>query len=533
MCSCVSVIVVLCGRDLPALPLYHWSRAELVARVTRALLTVSDAPAPVISPFQQLLSMTDLTQAAAKARTIAPTLVALCGRSGVGKTTVAIEAIVCHPEIRRFFNGCVVWLNVRKNPSTLALLSCVEHHLSSLKRSLPAVRALTTAAAAVAAADRARGSVSDTAEIESLNAAAARASADAAHAVASVEAGPPPSPIEFTTLAEAQEHLCREYENFEALIVLDDVWERKVVSEVVQCLPHTSGTIKFLLTTVLEPERVRGLHPQIRVIPVDDQMTESEWVGLQAMCLARPYESMPIKRARELTALTSTSPLALSLVALSQNTFPMTDDHHWVEVLNRVKIQKQVSIAGYDNQPKLIPLCKALAFSVKSLSADLHSYFLDFAVFPDGIWVPESVLLRFWTKRTFYVKKPKNPAANSALNYHQHSASVFGLASAGEDFEEMKTAVPSTFATASTKAHRSGGSNAAVGRTIELNPTQILSIIHTLLCRNLLQRRVLQDNTVCYSLHEVIGAYVRQRAAAEGIESKCVLCFVLSATVVM
>jgi hypothetical protein len=75
---------VLCGRDLPTLPLYHWSRTALVGRVTQALLAVSDAPAPQPTRLQQLLSMDAAPHHALqlKPRTIAPTIVALWyGRS--------------------------------------------------------------------------------------------------------------------------------------------------------------------------------------------------------------------------------------------------------------------------------------------------------------------------------------------------------------------------------------------------------------------------------------------------------------------
>ncbi len=320
-------------------------------------------------------------------------------------------------------------------------------------------------------------------------------------------------------------------------------------------------------------------------------MTDSECVGLQAMCFGRPPSSLPVHRAHQLTALTSTSPMALALVALACNNYPMTDDHHWVEVLSRVKAQKsqaawntlqQQQQLHHHHAPHQPPttsgtsgtsggstalvseaVAKALSFAVKSLTGDLHQYFLDFAVFPEGIWIPESVLLRFWAKRTFYDKRrgadtpplahhATNASANANANASASAnasaansggaaaaagASVFGLGEDEDDSVQAKL-LPSSIPTASLASTASasfassaagggggggggGGSNALksrAARVVELSATQMLCILHTLWSRNLLQRRVLQDNTVCYCLHEVVSGLVRARALAEGVE---------------
>jgi hypothetical protein len=191
-------------------------------------------------------------------------------------------------------------------------------------------------------------------------------------------------PHEYLTLTRARARVQEVLARKGCLLVLDDVWDMAHVAPFWNALGERS---RLLITTRIG-SLANGLGAQeqrLDLLP-DDAAVKlmADWAGL-------PVGSLPAT-AWEVAEECGNLPLALAITgAMMRGKLK-----RWDSVLERLRnadlemIEQEFPGYPYKN------LLRAIQVSVDSLDSALHDRYLDFAVFPNAVLIPESVLVTLW-----------------------------------------------------------------------------------------------------------------------------------------
>ena len=196
------------------------------------------------------------------------------------------------------------------------------------------------------------------------------------------------SDLVFVNSQQAHARLSELIANRTYLIILDDVWSEQPI----EAFNRLGKNCQLLVTT-----RDRGVlektGAQIFQLAV---LTPENALDLLAKCADQPVEKLPVEEAENIAKHCSYLPLVLATVG----SLIRVGRYTWKNALERLQEAKleelKTRLPGYE-YPGLLA---ALAVSVEALSdipGDVKKAFLDCAVFPEGVAIPETVLQMLWS----------------------------------------------------------------------------------------------------------------------------------------
>jgi len=186
------------------------------------------------------------------------------------------------------------------------------------------------------------------------------------------------------TVEEAKARIAERLAPLTCLIVLDDVWALPEAAAIRDLL---GPRCRLVITT-----RLRKLASDLgaRLIPVD-ALDEAAAMDLLARTVHLAVDALPVE-APDIANECGRLPLAIAMIGGTLRANP----DRWTQALHKLRAADPSRVASelpnYDH-PDLL---RAIDVSVESLSARTRDRFLDFAVFPEGAAVPESVVAQLW-----------------------------------------------------------------------------------------------------------------------------------------
>ncbi len=190
-------------------------------------------------------------------------------------------------------------------------------------------------------------------------------------------------PPEFTTVQQGQMELRSLLSDQLSLLILDDIWR-----EVDLAALNVVGARGRLLVTTRDARIATSIGATVHQLDVLEasqaRQLLAQWTGLQEATLPGVADQV----VRECGAL----PLALAMVGAMLRRHP----DRWENVLNKLrnadleKIRQQFPDYPYPD------LLKAMQVSVEAMEAGVRSRYLEFAVFPEDVPIPERVLQVWW-----------------------------------------------------------------------------------------------------------------------------------------
>jgi hypothetical protein len=192
----------------------------------------------------------------------------------------------------------------------------------------------------------------------------------------------------FNDVQQGQTRLSDLLANKSCLIILDDVWD----SEHVEAFNRLGPDCRMLITTrdakIITALDARGY----RLGVLDDE----EALKLLAKWTGQSKDDLP-PEALDVAKECGNLPLALAMVGAMVRGMPDL----WKVALERLekadldKIEQQFPDYPYRD------LLKAIQVSVDALEPEFQERYLDFAVFPEDVPIPEAVLQTFWDQKEY------------------------------------------------------------------------------------------------------------------------------------
>jgi Flp pilus assembly protein TadD len=187
----------------------------------------------------------------------------------------------------------------------------------------------------------------------------------------------------FQDVQQGRVHLSELLAHKACLVILDDVWQSKHA----EAFNALGQRCKMLITTrdnkVLQELGAVGYLLGL--------LEDEEALTLLALWAKQEKETLP-PEAYEVVRECGNLPLALAMIGALVQGKP----DRWGNVLHKFynadleKIRHQFPDYPYPD------LLKAIQVSIEALEADVQTRYLDFAVFPEDIPIPETVLQTFW-----------------------------------------------------------------------------------------------------------------------------------------
>jgi WD40 repeat protein len=187
----------------------------------------------------------------------------------------------------------------------------------------------------------------------------------------------------FAGVKEGQARLGELLADRACLVVVDDAWSLEAVT----ALGATGPRGRVLVTT-----RDAGILMGLGAAGCDvDVMEEGQALALLARWAEQDVEGLP-EVAREVARECGRLPLALAMVAASVRGRP----DRWANALHKLQTADLGAIKRAFPDYPYPDLLKAIQVSVDALGPGDREWYLDFAVFPEDVAVPEAVLVTLW-----------------------------------------------------------------------------------------------------------------------------------------
>jgi len=190
--------------------------------------------------------------------------------------------------------------------------------------------------------------------------------------------------LTFQDVQQGKIHLSQLLDNRQCLLILDDVWQ----VEHIAAFDVLSEQSKLLFTS-RDSRIVKALSAieyQVNLLSNDEALE------LLATCSGQAKEALPVE-AHEVMQECGNLPLALSMIGAIAN----ARTHRWDNLLHKLqnadldKIRHQFPDYPYPD------LLKTIQVSVDALEPEVKTRYLDFAVFPEDVTIPEVTLQMFWS----------------------------------------------------------------------------------------------------------------------------------------
>ena len=191
------------------------------------------------------------------------------------------------------------------------------------------------------------------------------------------------TPPEFSDIEQGKIELQRRWGDKRGLLVVDDVWQMRHLSG----LSAIGSNTKLVITT-RDLGIATGLGAEHHSVKV---LSRPQSLALLAQWSGQAEAALPAV-ASEVADQCGDLPLALSMAGAMVQGNP----NRWPNVLKRLeqadldKIKQEFSGYPYPD------LLKAIQVSVDVLNAEEQTFYLGFAVFPEEIEIPQSVLEVYW-----------------------------------------------------------------------------------------------------------------------------------------
>ncbi|WNZ46404.1 NB-ARC domain-containing protein [Leptolyngbya boryana CZ1] len=189
--------------------------------------------------------------------------------------------------------------------------------------------------------------------------------------------------LTFQDVQQGKIHLSQLLNSRECLLILDDVWQ----VEHVAAFDVLSEQSKLLFTT-RDSRIVKALNAiEYQVNPLNgDQALE-----LLATCSGHAKEALPVE-AHEIMQECGNLPSALSMIGAIAKARP----NRWANLLSKLKNADLEKIRYHFPDYPYPDLLKVIQVSVDALEPEVRIRYLDFAVFPEDVAIPEATLRTFW-----------------------------------------------------------------------------------------------------------------------------------------
>ncbi|MEH2086810.1 NB-ARC domain-containing protein [Nostoc sp.] len=192
----------------------------------------------------------------------------------------------------------------------------------------------------------------------------------------------------FTEIRLAKARLRELFANKASLLILDDIWRLDDATAFDVLGEHCQ-----MLVTTRDAAIVTGLGGEEYQLAVLDAQQAlkilADWANKPEIMYSTEQNDVALQVAQECGYL----PLALVMVGAMMRGKPPNRWHNILEKLCNAdleKIKQQFPDYPYPN------LLKAIQVSVEDMSENYQQRYLDFAVFPENIPIPEAVLQTFW-----------------------------------------------------------------------------------------------------------------------------------------
>lgn len=209
------------------------------------------------------------------------------------------------------------------------------------------------------------------------------------------------------TIGEIVEKLHMFLNDNSCLVVLDDVWEKEVLRQIM--IPVASHSTRFIITTrnqeVVQFPNVCCFVHQVRHLTLDQS-----WVLFEKIALGRHNcEDDEHRVALGKEMLTKCDGLPLAIISLAGLLSTKETIHDWERVRRDVssKINKEGGPVDYGR------VVDMLALSYNDLNHTLKLCFSYMGLFPQDAEIPTGMLVRMWIAEGFF--KSLQPSANETV----------------------------------------------------------------------------------------------------------------------
>ncbi|MDX2138686.1 MAG: NB-ARC domain-containing protein [Chloroflexota bacterium] len=192
----------------------------------------------------------------------------------------------------------------------------------------------------------------------------------------------------FADERDAQDYFQQITSEQECLVILDDVWR----SEHARAFLHLGDRCRLLVasrnTRILDELDAHSIALKL--------LSDNEARQLLSKCSDTSIESLPTP-ANDILKLCGNLPLALAMIGSMVRRKPT---QYWQDRLEELRESDLEEIAARFPEYPYPNLFSALEISIRDLERDLggeaKDRYIDFAIFPDDVSIPESVPLTFW-----------------------------------------------------------------------------------------------------------------------------------------
>ncbi|KAG2559261.1 hypothetical protein PVAP13_8NG095684 [Panicum virgatum] len=210
------------------------------------------------------------------------------------------------------------------------------------------------------------------------------------------------------TVGELSAKLAMEIENKSFFLVLDDIWQHGVWTNLLRILLHTASTTVILLTTrndtVAQAIGVDDVH-RIELMSADVGW-ELLW---KSMNISEPIELQTLQGiGMEIVHMCGGLPLAIKVIASVLATKERTESE-WRKVINR---------SAWSMGKLPIELRGALYVSYDELPRCLKQCFLYCALYPENMIMHRDDLVRFWVAEGFVEEEEEQLLEDTAEEYY-------------------------------------------------------------------------------------------------------------------
>jgi WD40 repeat protein/pimeloyl-ACP methyl ester carboxylesterase len=176
------------------------------------------------------------------------------------------------------------------------------------------------------------------------------------------------------------------------LLILDDIWE----PEQLKSLNCVGAQGKILITT-----RNKGITGLTGVEHPVKLLTDPQAQRLLAKLTKKKEHDLP-PEANEIVKECGGLPLALAMIGGALLGHPI---NRWKDILDSLQSADLKGIEHHLDRYDYFNLQKAMQVSVDVLERELYDRYLDFAVFPEDVAIPERVLEIWWSTKKLNSKK--------------------------------------------------------------------------------------------------------------------------------
>jgi len=191
------------------------------------------------------------------------------------------------------------------------------------------------------------------------------------------------SSLTFQDEQQGKAHLSQLLEDKSCLLIVDDVWKVAHLAAF-----NVLGEQSSLLLTTRDSGIVKALDAVEHQV---DLLSDDEALELLAVCSGQCKEILPLE-AHKVVGECGNLPLALSMIGAIAKARP----NRWGNLLHKLQNADLAKIRYQFPDYPYPDLLKAIQVSVEALEPEVKMRYLDFAVFPEDVAIPEATLQTFW-----------------------------------------------------------------------------------------------------------------------------------------